>query len=102
MLSLGENVTLRVDVPGGSTVPAAGEYENVPGTFAVAFSCKLLSALPNTTSSANDSYTAVGNSQGTPVKHRFFKFLNASASSLASNIKSSDGGGSSWRHSETC
>jgi hypothetical protein len=28
------------------TVPAAGEYTKVPGTFALAFNCEALSAVP--------------------------------------------------------
>ena len=41
--SVGVNVTASVwPAAGASTVPAAGAYTNVPGTFAVAFSCVAL------------------------------------------------------------
>jgi hypothetical protein len=33
-------------MPAGSTVPAGGVYTNVPGVFALAFSCVALSAVP--------------------------------------------------------
>ena len=35
-----------VRVPAVSTVPAAGEYANVPGTLAAAFSCAAPSGVP--------------------------------------------------------
>ena len=38
-VSAGVNVVVSVCVPAASTVPAGGEYTNVPGTFAVASSC---------------------------------------------------------------
>jgi hypothetical protein len=38
-VSVGVKVAVRVCAPGLNTVPAAGEYVNVPGTFAVAFNC---------------------------------------------------------------
>src|SRR5262245_42468017 len=37
--SSGVNVTDSVCVPASSTVPAGGEYTNVPGKFAVACNC---------------------------------------------------------------
>lgn len=46
VVSVGVNVTDKVCVPAPSTVPAAGVYTNVPGTFAVASSCAPLSAVP--------------------------------------------------------
>lgn len=42
----GVKVTDSVSVPAAGTVPAAGEYVNDPGTFAVASSCVELSAAP--------------------------------------------------------
>lgn len=42
----GVKVTDSVSVPAAGTVPAAGEYENFPGTFAAASSCVELSAVP--------------------------------------------------------
>jgi hypothetical protein len=40
------NVTDNVWPPAGRTVPAAGEYANVPGTDAVAFNCAAPRAVP--------------------------------------------------------
>src|SRR3954447_15827443 len=48
VVSAGVNVTdSGCKVPIGSTVPAAGEYTKVPGTFAVAFCCAAPSVVPN-------------------------------------------------------
>jgi len=44
------NVALKTNVPAVLiTVPVAGLYTNVPGTFAVAFNCAALSAVPAVT-----------------------------------------------------
>jgi len=43
---VGVNVAVSVCAPTASTVPAAGEYTNVPATLAVALSCALPSAVP--------------------------------------------------------
>jgi len=46
-VSVGVNVTLNICVPAVLiTVPAAGLYANVPATFAVAFNCAELKAVP--------------------------------------------------------
>jgi hypothetical protein len=45
-VSFGTNVAEIVCFPAFSTVPAAGVYENVPATFAVAFNCVPLRAVP--------------------------------------------------------
>ena len=48
-MSVGVNVTPNTcPVPGGSTVPALGEYAKVPATLADAFSCAAPSAVPLT------------------------------------------------------
>lgn len=46
-MSVGVNITVSVCAPAASTVPAAGEYANDPGTLAVASSCVELSAVPD-------------------------------------------------------
>jgi len=46
VLSVGENTAVSCCVPAGRTVPAAGLYIKLPGTFAVAFSCVVLRAVP--------------------------------------------------------
>src|SRR4030081_1098412 len=58
--SVGVNATESVcAAPALSTVPATGEYTNVPGTLAVAFSCVALSAVPNVMS-AGAAHVIVG------------------------------------------
>ena len=46
MLSVGENTAVSCCVPADRTVPTAGLYMKLPGTFAVASSCVALSAVP--------------------------------------------------------
>ncbi len=45
-MSSGVNVTESFCVPAKRTVPAGGEYTNMPGTLDVAFNCAALSAVP--------------------------------------------------------
>ena len=45
-MSVGVNVTDNVCVPAFRIVPAIGEYENVPGTGVLAFSCVEVSGVP--------------------------------------------------------
>src|SRR5262245_43600186 len=45
-VSAGVNVTDSVCVPAPRTVPAGGEYANVPGKLEVAFNCAASSAVP--------------------------------------------------------
>src|SRR5882762_9599746 len=48
-MSLGVKVAMSFwPLPAFRTVPAGGAYANVPGTFAVAFSCVPLSGVPYT------------------------------------------------------
>jgi hypothetical protein len=45
-VSDGVNVAVSCCVPAGRTVPSAGLYESVPGTFAAAFNCAAPRAVP--------------------------------------------------------
>ena len=45
-MSVGVNVTIKVCIPAPRTVPAAGEYANVPGVLALAFNWAPLKAVP--------------------------------------------------------
>ena len=45
-MSVGENTAASCCVPAGRTAPTAGLYMKLPGTFAVAFNCVALSAVP--------------------------------------------------------
>ena len=47
VVSDGVNVAVSCCVPGPRTVPAGGLKEKVPATFAVAFNCAALRAVPN-------------------------------------------------------
>jgi hypothetical protein len=53
------NVTCNACAPAFSTVPAAGEYVNVPGVFAVALSSAVPSAVPYTMS-AGAGHVTIG------------------------------------------